>query len=89
MNLERRYSDCGFQRFGKLDASEIEPRRINAKEVLISQKGDEFIFPITDGTAKLSGRDYYEFSMKVAQDIAKKLKNCGEFAANSNSGLTE
>ena len=42
----------------KLDASEIYPRRINAKEVLISQKGDGFIFPVADGTAKLSGRDF-------------------------------
>ena len=42
----------------KLDASEINPRRIYAKEVLISQKGDQFIFPVADGTAKLSGRDY-------------------------------
>ena len=30
-------------------------RRINAKEVLTSQKGEEFIFPIADGTAKLFG----------------------------------
>ena len=41
-----------------LDASGSYPRRINAKEVLITQKEDEFIFPIADGTAKLSGRDY-------------------------------
>ena len=41
----------------KLDASEIYPRRINAKEVLISQTGDEFIFPAADGIAKLSGWD--------------------------------
>ena len=44
----------------KLDASNIYPRRINAKEVLIRQKDDEFIFPIAGGTAKLSGR-VYEF----------------------------
>ena len=44
--LERRFSDCGFGRFGKVGR--------------ISQKGDEFIFPVADGTAKLSGR-YYEF----------------------------
>ena len=50
-------SDCGFGRLGKLDASEIYPRRINAKAVLIPQKGDEFIFPVADGTAELSGRD--------------------------------
>ena len=39
----------------KLNASEIYHRRIKGKEVLISQKRDEFIFPIADGTAKLSG----------------------------------
>ena len=42
----------------KLDASGIYPRRINAKEVLITQKGDEFKFPVADGSAKLSGRDF-------------------------------
>ena len=41
----------------KLDASEIYPRRINAKEIWISLKGGEIAFPIADGTAKLSGRD--------------------------------
>ena len=56
--METRYFDCGFGRFGKLDASDIYPRRINAKEVLISQKGDEFIFPVADGTAKLPGKDH-------------------------------
>ena len=40
-----------------MDAAEIHPRRINAKEVLISQKGEEFIFSVADGTAKLLGRD--------------------------------
>ena len=34
-----------------MDASKFYPRRINAKEVLISHKGEEFMFPITDGTA--------------------------------------
>ena len=37
----------------KLDASEIYPRVINAKEVLISQKGEEFIFPVADGDQKI------------------------------------
>ena len=39
-------------------ASEIYPRRLNAKEVLIIQRDGEFIFPVTDGPAKLSGRNY-------------------------------
>ena len=39
-----------------LDASDIYPRWIKAKGVLISQKDDEFVFPVADGTANLSGR---------------------------------
>ena len=42
----------------KLDASKIYPQTINAKDVLTSQKRDEFKFPVADGTAKLSGKDY-------------------------------
>ena len=42
----------------KMDTSEIYPRRVNAKEGLISQNGEEFIFPIAHGTATLSGRGY-------------------------------
>ena len=42
----------------KIDASETCPRRLNAKEVLITQKDGELIFPVADGSAKLSGRDY-------------------------------
>ena len=41
-----------------MDASEIYPRRINAKEVLIPQRRKNLIFPIADGTARLLGRDY-------------------------------
>ena len=40
----------------KLDASETYPRRLNAKEVLITLKDGEFMFPVADGSAKLSGR---------------------------------
>ena len=39
-----------------MDASEVYPRRINAKEVLITQKGEEFRFPVADGTAKVVGK---------------------------------
>ena len=41
-----------------MDASEIHPPRINANEVLTPQRSEDFIFPIADGTAKLSGRDH-------------------------------
>ena len=33
------------------------PRRLNAKEVLITQKDGNFVFLVADGSAKLSGRD--------------------------------
>ena len=55
-NLGRRHSDRGYCRIGKLDASDIYPRVVNAKEVFMSQKGEEFIFPVADGTAKLQRR---------------------------------
>ena len=32
----------------KLDASEIYPRRLNAKEVLMTQRDGEFIFPVAE-----------------------------------------
>ena len=35
-----------------MDASEIHARRLNAKEVLTPMKGDNFIFPLADGTVK-------------------------------------
>ena len=42
----------------KLDASETFPKRLNVKQVLLTQRDGEFIFPVADGSAKLSGRDY-------------------------------
>ena len=40
-----------------LDASEVRARRFNAKAVFVPKQGDEFIFPLADGTVKLSGKD--------------------------------
>ena len=41
-----------------VDASEIHAVRLSAKEVLASKRGDEFIFPYTDGTVKLAGKSH-------------------------------
>ena len=43
-----------------MDASEIHPRRVNAKEVLITHKDGENLYFLwqMDGSAKLSERDY-------------------------------
>ena len=35
----------------KMDASEIYPGRLNAKEVLITHKDGEFVFLVADGSA--------------------------------------
>ena len=55
-NFERRYSDR--KELENLDASEVYPRTLNAKEVLKTQSKGEFVLPVADGTAKLLGRDY-------------------------------
>ena len=56
--MERRYSDCGSGRIGKVgcirDLSSKNERESNTDQT----KDDEFIFPFPDGTAKMSGRDY-------------------------------
>ena len=41
-----------------LDASESHARRLNAKEINTPRSGEHFIFPLADGTVKLSGREY-------------------------------
>ena len=38
-----------------MDASEIYAKRLNAKKVSTPMSGEKFIFPIADGTVKLSG----------------------------------
>ena len=52
----------------------IHPRRINAKEVLRPQRREDFIFPIADGTAKLSGRDheFREPSLRREQPVGSE-----------------
>ena len=41
----------------QMDASEIHARKLNAKEVLTPMKGENFIFPVADGTLKISRGD--------------------------------
>ena len=41
----------------EMDASELHARRLNAKEVLTPMKGDNFVFPVEDGTDKTLGGD--------------------------------
>ena len=41
----------------EMDASELHTRRLNAREELTPMRGDNFKFPVVDGTVKLSGGD--------------------------------
>ena len=45
------------EELAEMNASELHARRLNAKEVLTPQRSRNFIFPIADGTVKISGGD--------------------------------
>ena len=38
-----------------LAASELHAQRLNAREVLMPKKGEEFAFPFEDGSVRLAG----------------------------------
>ena len=40
----------------EMDASELQARRLNAKEVLTPQRSGNFMFPVSDGIVKIFGR---------------------------------
>ena len=41
----------------EMDASELHARRLNAEAVLTPQRSEDFMFPVADGTVKISGGD--------------------------------
>ena len=45
-----------IEEFENLDASEIHAWRLNAKEVITLRNGDNFMFPIADGTVIMRRR---------------------------------
>ena len=60
-----------------MDASEIYPRRLHAKEVLITHKHGECVFPVTDGSATLSGRDYEFQESTLRRESTVRRENLG------------
>ena len=46
---------AGLEELEQMDASEIHAKRLNAKAVILPRSGEEFIFPVADGTVKPSG----------------------------------
>ena len=55
---EEKKLTADIEELEKLDASETYPRRLNAKEVLITQRDEQCVSPMADGSAKLSGRNF-------------------------------
>ena len=62
----------------KLDASETYPRKLNAKEVLKTQKDGELKFPVADGSAKLPGRDYEFQEPTLRREFTVRRENLSE-----------
>ena len=63
----------------EMDASEIQKKRLNAKEVLTPKNGEHILFPIADGTVKLSSRDLV---LRTSTLIQTEDKNKGIFKEN-------
>ena len=53
----------------EVDASELDARRLHAKEVLTPVKGGNFIFPVVDGPVKISGGDQDLRTSTLIRDI--------------------
>ena len=66
----------------KMDASEIYAARPNAKEVLTPKSCETFIFPIADGTVKLSGGDQVLRTSTLMRDRPDEEKNKEIFKEN-------
>ena len=45
-----------IEQLEQMDASELHARRLNAKEVLTPMKGENFTFPVADGTVDIFWR---------------------------------
>ena len=63
------------------------PRRLNAKEVLTPMKGDNFIFPVADGTAKTLGRDQDLRTSTLIQEHPIRGESHIDFLVESEGSL--
>ena len=46
-----------IEELDQMDASETHARRLNAKEVFNAHENEKTVFPVADGTIKISGED--------------------------------
>ena len=67
-----------------MDASEIHTKRLNAKEVSTPMSGEKFIFPIPDGTAKLSRGDQALRTSTLIRDRPDRGEEQGNLLGESD-----
>ena len=67
-----------------MDASEIHAIRLNAKEVLTHMNGENFMFPVADGTVKLSGGDQVLRRSTLIQDRPNRREEQGNLPGESD-----
>ena len=68
----------------EMDASEIHAKRLNAEEVLTPMSGEKFIFPIADGTVKLSGGDQVLRTSTLIRDRPDRGEEQGNLQGESD-----
>ena len=56
-NLEKRHMVADIEELEQMDASELHARRLNEKELLTPVNCDNFMFPVADGTVRISWGD--------------------------------
>ena len=66
----------------EMDASELHARRLNAKEVLTPMKGDNFIFPVAEGTVKTYGGEQRLRTSTLPRIVRNEEKNKKFFKGN-------
>ena len=68
----------------EMDASDIDARRLNAKEVLTPQRSGNFIFPVADGTVKIYGGDQRLRTSTLTRDRPAKGEEQEVFRGESD-----
>ena len=83
-NLERRHLGPDIEELEQMDASEIYAKRLNAKEVLTPMSGEKFMFPIAEGTVKLSGGDQVLRTSTLIRDRPDRREEQGNLQRESD-----
>ena len=70
-----------------MDASEIYPKRLNAKEVIFPKQNGKFIFPVTDGRINFVGGDQELRTSTLIRDHPIRGEGQRDFLGESEGSL--